>query len=141
MKSYRNLNSERLRRGRKRSLSFLGCVMGGMGLRRLARGGEQAQSMRLRLHGACGLLPQASDDGRSCTDLWDEYDYVDDWPVEDQLPQLLASHAGPLNAGVLLPLVDPFTWVNMRMMLHENAGAVWTAPERRQILMPLFLIC
>ena len=113
----------------ERSLSFLGCVMGGMGLRRLARGGEQAQSMRLRLHGACGLLPQASDDGRSCTDLWDEYDYVDDWPVEDQLPQLLASHAGPLNAGVLLPLVDPFTWVNMRMMLHENAGAVWTAPS------------
>jgi len=111
------------------SLGFLSCVMGDLGLRLLERGGEEASNMRLRLHGTCGLLPETGEDGRSCTDLWDAYDYVDDWPVEDQLPQLLASHPAPVSAGVLLPLVDPWSWVAKRTQVHENAAAEWTAPS------------
>ena len=111
-------------------MPFLGCVMDSLGLRRLGRGTAEWREERKKLHGLCGLLPEAAEHGNACTRLWDEYDYVDDWPVEDQLVQLLATHPGERTAGVLLSLRDPWEWRRARLSGHVDAGAAdWTAPS------------
>ena len=85
---------------------------------------------RVDLHTQCGLSPVAADLGSSCTGMWDAYDYVDDWPVEDQLLQLLQTHPANLTAGVLLSLRDPWEWRDARLRAHADMGAAdWTAPS------------
>jgi len=60
----------------------------------------------------------------------DEYDYVSDSPVPLLIVPLLLSHPGSLNAGVLLSLRDPFTWMESRLDQHasDHCCSIPTAP-------------
>lgn len=115
--------------GAGEELGFLGCVADRLGLRRISRG-DEGRARRRRVHSLCGLSPEVPEGEASCTRMWDEYDYVDDWPVEDQLLQLLATHPGERSRGVLLPVRDPGSWRDSRLDAHRDEGAAdWTAPS------------
>ena len=115
--------------GAGEGLGFLGCVADRLGLRRIPTG-DEGRRRRRAAHTRCGLSPEVPTDQPSCTATWDAYDYVDDWPVEEQLLQLLATHPGARGRGVLLPVRDPWSWRDARLGAHRHEGAAdWTAPS------------
>lgn len=61
-------------------------------------------------------------DHAQCTDAWDRFDYVNDWPVSDIAASLLATHPGD-GAAIMLSLRDPLVWREKRYGEHKSDGS------------------
>ena len=102
---------------------YLACLFSSFGLRVFHTKGENDRvSERLRCtqcftNGSTFMELE----GMSRTAAWDQYDFVTDTPVPDELAFLYATHPGKLLAGVILTVRDPVEWKRSRIEHHPHS--------------------